>query len=257
MSNNLMKICYQGETGESDIRTTSIDDVLYISLKDILITLNKENRKIDERFITKSMLGLLKAQIDVLEVDEYINVSASDSINPNGTEVFVTQPGLYRVMSSDKSAAGKKFQKWLFHEVIPSLTKYGSYPPPKENKGSALAQMAEILAQNSRLLADTIIKQEILEKDVLHVKGKVESFDKRLLLLENDSGNEEVNTLDERLCYFGIVFNEVEFNEALGWCENITFAKGRKKIYSSERNKIKYTIQTIDEVISILNDKKS
>lgn len=250
-----MKICYQGETGESDIRTMIVDEILYISLKDILVTLNKENRKIDENFITKSMLGILKAQIDVLEADEYINVSSPDAVNPGGTEVFVTQPGLYRVMSSDKSAAGKKFQKWLFHEVIPSLTKYGNYPPPKETKGSALAQMAEILAQNSRLLADTIIKQEALEKDVLHVKGKVESFDKRLLLLENDSNDNEMNTLDERLGYFGIKFNEKDFIEALGWCENITFSKAREKVYSSERDKIKYTIQTIDEVISIMNDK--
>ncbi|WP_058961489.1 BRO-N domain-containing protein [Type-E symbiont of Plautia stali] len=255
MNNNLMKICYQGETGESDVRTMILDEVLYVSLKDVLLTLNKENRKIDENFITKSMVGLLKAQIEVLESDEFINVKTQDSKYPGETEVFVTQPGLYRVMSSDKSAAGKKFQKWLFHEVIPSLTKHGSYPPPVENKGSALAQMAEILAQNSRLLADTIIKQEILEKDVLHVKGKVESFDKRLLLLEDSANNDEMNTLNERLSYFGLFLNEADYHEALGWCENITFSKAREKVYSSERGSIKYTIQTIDEVISIMNEK--
>ncbi|MCW0134704.1 hypothetical protein OIU89_08550 [Escherichia coli] len=60
-------------------------------------------------------------------------------------------------MSSDRSAAGKRFQKWLFHEVIPSLTKHGVYPPPPEAKGSVLAQMAEILAQiREHLLTQSI-----------------------------------------------------------------------------------------------------
>lgn len=76
-------------------------------------------------------------------------------------------------MSSDRSAAGEHFQKWLFHEVIPSLTKHGVYPPPPEAKGSALAQMAEILAQNSRALADAILRHEKLAEDVSQVKGKV------------------------------------------------------------------------------------
>lgn len=103
-------------------------------------------------------------------------------------------------MSSDRSAASKRFQKWLFHEVIPSLTKHGVYPPPPEAKGSALAQMAEILAQNSRALADAIHRHEKLAEDVSLVKGKVADVENRLDLLESSPSvvNEDMQSLDER-----------------------------------------------------------
>lgn len=43
MNSNLTKICYRGETGESDLRTLMFGEILYISLRDVLVTLNKEN----------------------------------------------------------------------------------------------------------------------------------------------------------------------------------------------------------------------
>ena len=118
--------------------------------------------------------------------------------------------GLYRVMSSDRSAAGKRFQKWLFHEVIPSLTKHGVYPPPPEAKGSALAQMAEILAQNSRALADAIHRHEKLVEDVSQVKGKVADVENRLNLLESSPSivNEDMQSLDSRLAFWTLAWKK-------------------------------------------------
>ncbi|EFH3064032.1 hypothetical protein GUE89_25420, partial [Escherichia coli] len=185
MNSNLTRICYRGETGESDLRTLILGEILYISLRDVLVTLNKENREINADYTVKSMAGIIRAQLQALDPDEYITTDAENGVFEGQKEIFVTQPGLYRVMSSDRSAAGKRFQKWLFHEVIPSLTKYGVYPPPPEAKGSAFAQMAEILAQNSRALADAIHNHEKLVEDVSRVKGKVANVENRLKLLES------------------------------------------------------------------------
>ncbi len=80
------------------------------------------------------MAGLLKSQLENLEPDEYISIPVENATFKGETEVFVTQPGLYRVLSSDRSMAGKRFPKWLYHEVIPSLTKHGVYPPPPEKR---------------------------------------------------------------------------------------------------------------------------
>ncbi|CDG95822.1 conserved hypothetical protein [Xenorhabdus bovienii str. puntauvense] len=259
MNNNLMKICYQGETGESDIRTIIISDILYISLRDILTTLNKENREINAHYATKSMIGIIRAQLEALDSDEYkmINIEYNSTFEGE-KEVFVTQPGLYRVMSSDRSAAGKRFQKWLFHEVIPSLTKHGVYPPPSSGKGSALAKMAEIVAQNSRMIADTIILQEKLAEDFYLVKGKIDSMETRVEHLEFQTiyNDNEMQTLKERLSFFDIRLNEKDFKETLAWCENITFLQGRKKIYATDRDKTLFSIQTIDDAISIMRDKE-
>ncbi|QUE95336.1 Bro-N domain-containing protein [Klebsiella pasteurii] len=259
MNNNLMNICYKGETGESDIRTTIISDILYISLKDILITLNKENREINSRYATKSMLGLIKAQLEALDVDEYKALDVNNGVFEGEKEIFVTQPGLYRVMSSDRSAAGKRFQKWLFHEVIPSLTRHGVYPAPPEAKGSAFAQMAEILAQNSRMLADTIVKHEKLAEDVLQVKGKVANVETRLTNLEsnNQRNTNEFQTLEERLVFLDIKMNDNDLIEALAWCENISCSKARKVVRGDKRETTRFDVQTIDEAITIMKNKSA
>jgi prophage antirepressor-like protein len=256
MNSNLTKICYQGETGESNLRTLVVGEILYISLRDVLITLNKENREINADFVVKSMPGIIKAQLQALDSDEYKLIGVENGVFESEKEIFVTQPGLYRVMSSDRSVAGKRFQKWLFHEVIPSLTKHGVYPPPPEAKGSVFAQMAEMLAQNSRMLADTIIKHEKLAEDVSQVKGKVADVETRLEFLESGSSyvTENMQTLKSRLDFLDIDIKEMYMAEALAWCENISFLKNRKVVHGDRRVNSLFTTQTIDEAVSMMND---
>lgn len=256
MNSNLTRICYRGETGESDLRTLILGEILYISLRDVLVTLNKENREINADYTVKSMAGIIRAQLQALDPNEYITTDAENSVFEGQKEIFVTQPGLYRVMSSDRSAAGKRFQKWLFHEVIPSLTKYGVYPPPPEAKGSAFAQMAEILAQNSRALADAIHNHEKLVEDVSRVKGKVANVENRLKLLESSPSTitEDMQSLDERLAFLDMRMEEKHFIETLAWCENLSVQKNRKVIRKDCRENSLFTIQTIDEAIAIMTE---
>lgn len=76
MNSNLTKICYRGETGESDLRTLILGEILYISLRDVLITQNKENREINADYTVKSMAGIIRAQLQALAPDEYITTDA-------------------------------------------------------------------------------------------------------------------------------------------------------------------------------------
>jgi prophage antirepressor-like protein len=40
----------------------------------------------------------------------------------------VTEPGLYRLLSSkSRKPIAKRFQRWVFHQVLPSIRKTGSY----------------------------------------------------------------------------------------------------------------------------------
>jgi prophage antirepressor-like protein len=43
----------------------------------------------------------------------------------------VYEPGLYRLIMKSRKPEAKKFQKWIFKEVLPSIRKYGIYPPPE------------------------------------------------------------------------------------------------------------------------------
>jgi len=51
---------------------------------------------------------------------------------PGGEQqlLTVTEPGLYRLLSKSRKAIAKRFQRWLFHEVLPSIRKTGSYSLP-------------------------------------------------------------------------------------------------------------------------------
>lgn len=40
---------------------------------------------------------------------------------------FVSEPGLYTLIFRSKKSEAKKFQRWVFEEVLPTLRKTGSY----------------------------------------------------------------------------------------------------------------------------------
>ncbi|ENP8343888.1 BRO-like protein [Vibrio harveyi] len=255
MESELISVCYEGESGSSDIRTCNFDGILHLSLTDIFVVLTKENRQLNERYPSKHIPNLVKSQQKDLDDDEYINVPALNPSFEGETEVFVTQPGLNRVMSSDKSKAGKKFQRWLYHEVIPSLQKHGVYPAPKTPQGSALAQMAEIVAQNSRLLADTIQEQEKLKLEFSSVKDEVSSVQARVSKLENvDHDSKFILTVRQWFEDVNqLLSSEKEF-EIVTWCENLSLRHSKRSIPcpSGERLNVRFHKSIIEEAKSLV-----
>jgi prophage antirepressor-like protein len=267
VSNELINICYEGESGENHIRSLSVDGIRYVSLKDTFMGINRENREIDPSYIPKSMAGLLKTQLEVLENDEYteIIVPAKVAKFDGETELFVNEPGLYRVLSSDRSMAGKKFQKWLFHKVIPALTKYGVFPAPEEpkDKGSELTQMAELLAQNARMLADNIkkteeIKLEVAEvkSDVSEVKQDVSLVKEKLENIESKDSSNLIKTVSDRLSDLNMRLEDGLVTDVIAWCENISFTNKRQTIDCPirSRNNVRFCIDVIDEAIRLVHE---
>lgn len=168
---------YQSGNETSKIRTFYKEETLYVSLEDVVLMLAKSNTAINNRI--KTGLGtLLKAQQEVLDPDEYEHFSAPDDLSSSPRkEVFITQPGLFRLISRDSTPASKQFQRWLFHEVLPSIHKHGTYPPPAKQGGSDLMSLAHALAQNTNLLIREIEEREKLAHET---KLKFESTDRQL-----------------------------------------------------------------------------
>ncbi|MGH2416380.1 MAG: BRO-N domain-containing protein, partial [Microcystaceae cyanobacterium] len=52
---------------------------------------------------------------------------------PGGDQemLTVTEPGLYRLIFKSRKPVAKRFQRWVFHEVLPSIRKTGSYTLPQ------------------------------------------------------------------------------------------------------------------------------
>jgi len=68
-----------------------------------------------------------------LDPDEKDAVILSDTIGRQQKMTVVTQPGLFAlIMRSDKPEA-KRFDRWIRHEVLPAIMKYGAYVAPGAN----------------------------------------------------------------------------------------------------------------------------
>jgi prophage antirepressor-like protein len=259
MDNNLINICYEGTSGETDIRTLYVDNILYFSLTDVFVVLNKENKSMGESNPTRYIPNLIKSQIKDLDKDEYKQLEHPKPTPGFEHEIFVTQPGLNRVMGSDDSPAGRKFQRWLYHDVVPSLTKHGIYPPPLTPQGSALSQMAEIIAQNSRALADSIVRQDKLEQEVKSVKGDVSNVQERVERLENiNSDSKFIITVRSWFDQANIALPTSKEFEIVTWCENLSLRhnKPRTACPSGERLNAKFFDEIITEAKSLVERSK-
>ncbi|EJG1991644.1 TPA: Bro-N domain-containing protein [Vibrio parahaemolyticus] len=224
MKNELIKISYDGENGSSDIRTLHDDEgILHISLVDIIRTLNQENREYDESHVTKSMVSIIKAQLQALDNDEYTMVPVTDGSYAEEQEVFVTQPGLYRVMSSDRSYAGKKFQRWLFHDVIPTLTKYGEYPAPIVTQDSEIKQLAKIVLMEieQREEAERRNQAKFLEHE-----QKLEQLGNKLESIESGKASSDYISVAQ-YCRNNLIDRTHE-QLIFGWCIKICAEEGER-----------------------------
>jgi anti-repressor protein len=45
----------------------------------------------------------------------------------NGRRIIVNEPGIYRLIGRSRKPEAEEFQRWLFHDVAPSIRKKGSY----------------------------------------------------------------------------------------------------------------------------------
>lgn len=70
----------------------------------------------------------------------------------------VTEPGLYRLIFMSRKPNAKKFQRWVFHEVLPQIRQTGTYSvygnsyfPPTLSARWADVKSAEILVKISKM----------------------------------------------------------------------------------------------------------
>ncbi|WP_346344774.1 BRO-N domain-containing protein [Serratia rubidaea] len=242
MDKNLLQLCYEGDCGESYIRSMSENGQLYVSLSDVIRTLSAENRRIDGKPSAR-MTTLLNAVIKTLDIDEFKNIPLAVE-GVESTEVFLAEPGLYRVLAQDTTAAGKKFQRWLFHKVLPSIREYKTYPPPLVKNRSEISALAHGLQQTVSLLAMEIERREELESRVEEVELKVNSIES-LRDLTN------FRTVSQRLEEMELTNLNAE--ELWQWCEKLRAEKNEEKIKcpSGIHHNAYYPIWIVDEAINI------
>ena len=97
---------------EQEVRTVEVDGEIWWVASDICKVLSLDN-------VTKA--------ISALDNDEKNTITLSKGIRGNPNVNIINEPGLYRLIFKSIKPEAKKFQKWIYHEVLPQIRKTGVF----------------------------------------------------------------------------------------------------------------------------------
>lgn len=95
-----------------------------------LRTLTDEN---DEPwFVLKDCMNILglgnpTETVKMFDDDEFSTTEVIDSIGRRQQAYIISEPGLYRLVMKSRKTEAREFQRWVTHEVLPSIRKHGIY----------------------------------------------------------------------------------------------------------------------------------
>lgn len=95
-----------------------------------LRTLTDENG--EPWFVAKDACDILGIDTnhlrEALDDDEITNLRNSEVWNqPGRAPLIISEPGLYKLIMRSRKPEAKEFQRWVTHEVLPSIRKHGAY----------------------------------------------------------------------------------------------------------------------------------
>lgn len=178
---------------------------------------------------TKFVVKRLSPQVVTINVG-VVTGKKSDGTNAIQTIAmyFVTEPDLYRCIFQSRKPTARKFQDWVFNEVLPSLRTTGAYVVTKEEDSeediiargliaakAALARreerIKELECENSQSKQVIEVQSERIAKDA----PKVEYYDQTLaaenMLTTRQIANElgiTANELHNKLQQLKIIFRQ-------------------------------------------------
>lgn len=83
-------------------------------------------------FVAKDVCDILGIDTnhlrEALDDDEITNLRNSEVWNqPGRAPLIISEPGLYKLIMRSRKPEAKEFQRWVTHEVLPSIRKHGAY----------------------------------------------------------------------------------------------------------------------------------
>lgn len=169
-------------------KTTSIQTFTNDSLGNVRLIIDNDEIWFIAVDICKCLeIGNSSQAISKLDTDEKKSLYVKNSGAGNPNKVFVNEAGLYNLILSSRKPEAKEFKRWITHEVIPSIRKYGAYMTP-ETIEKVLYNPEFIINLASQLRTEqeknTALTEEnkalITENDLL--SGKIQTYDGMNLL---------------------------------------------------------------------------
>lgn len=92
----------------SEIRTIRKNDDVWFSATDVA-----------------TQLGLSNTTVAISKLDE--DERSKFNLGRQGQSNFISEPGLYKLIGSSRKPQAKRFNRWVTHEVLPSIRQGGAY----------------------------------------------------------------------------------------------------------------------------------
>lgn len=83
-------------------------------------------------FVLKDCMSILDLgnpteTVKMFDDDEFSTTEVIDSIGRRQQAYIISEPGLYRLVMRSRKPEAKEFQRWVTHEVLPSIRRHGAY----------------------------------------------------------------------------------------------------------------------------------
>lgn len=137
--------------------------------------------------------------------DERGAVGITDSIGREQEMLTVTESGLYRLIFKSRKEVAKRFQKWVFGEVLPSIRRQGFYSGGTQNPTQ---QFFPVLAERRERLEIIQLGMDLLSQ-LGGIDGGVPSEWKGLQEVQTPGGFQEMVTLLEPGLYRLTYINQI------------------------------------------------
>ncbi|WP_436666773.1 phage antirepressor [Latilactobacillus sakei] len=110
-----------------------------------------------------NILGISNTTQAVQKLDD--DERAMFNIGRQGNTNFISEPGLYKLIGASRKPAAKKFNRWVTHEVLPSIRQTGSYTVQQQ------PQLPQSFAEALQLAADQAKQLEAQKPKVLFAES--------------------------------------------------------------------------------------
>jgi prophage antirepressor-like protein len=106
---------------------------------------------------------------EALDADEK-GVSIVDTLGGRQEMVIVSEPGLYKILMTSRKPEAKRFDRWIRHEVLPSIRKTGMYGSPSLVPPAPIQAISDLFDQK---LEPVVREMAVMREDIKRVDDNV------------------------------------------------------------------------------------
>lgn len=144
-------------------------------MNELVKSFNYEPNEVRISMIDEQPMFCLKDVCDILEIQNASQLAAKSldekglskiyTLTDGGQQelLFINEPNLYRVIFRSNKKEAKKFQDWVFNEVLPSIRKNGIYVPTAETP-ELLQKVNELETKLNSFVTLDSHEQRLLQK---------------------------------------------------------------------------------------------